>query len=245
MEDLQPLIDDGFCSKEEAEAIASKPEPFVPILSMVVCIAQDLRDTHYLTDMQIHLISTLIVDFRAQCANVLLFVNTQLPYLAVQLFAVIVYAYLLQLLAVSGGVVGLGLETGDYSSVFMGYFTVLLSSYIYFGLLSLYSILANPFGDDACDFPVASYQVGGIPSAARLGPSYSDHSLIECAFTSARISLTESPNAAKLSGRLGARMQPSQHWMSSRRHILRNCCDCIRMRTLSWIAQLVMKKIAM
>jgi hypothetical protein len=31
--------------------------------------------------------------------------------------------------------------------------------YIYFGLLSLYSILANPCGDDACDFPLDAYQV--------------------------------------------------------------------------------------
>ena len=35
---------------------------------------------------------------------------------------------------------------------------MLLSCYIYFGLLSLYTILCNPFGDDACDFPVAAYQ---------------------------------------------------------------------------------------
>ena len=41
-----------------------------------------------------------------------------------QLFAVIVYAYLLQLIAVGGGVIGAGLETSDYASVFMGYFTV-------------------------------------------------------------------------------------------------------------------------
>jgi hypothetical protein len=159
MEHLQPLIEAGFCTVEEAEAVATKPEPFIAVLSWVVCIAQELRDTHVLTDMQTHLLGSLIVEFRAQCANVLVFVNTQLPYLVVQLLAVIAYAYLLQLLAVSGGVIGLGLETGDYASVYMGYFTVLLSSYIYFGLLSLYSILANPFGDDACDFPVASYQV--------------------------------------------------------------------------------------
>ena len=159
LEDLQYLIEAGFCTAEEAQAVAGKPEPFISVLSWVACIAQDLRVNHnLLTDMQTHLIGTLLVEFRAQCANVLVFVNTQLPYLAVQLFAVIVYAYLLQLLAVSGGVIGLGMETRDYASVFMGYFTVLLSSYIYFGLLSLYSMLANPFGDDPCDFPVSSYQ---------------------------------------------------------------------------------------
>ncbi len=171
MEHLQPLIDGGYCTVEEAEAVASKPEPFVPVLSWVASIAQDLCDTHgLLTPMQIHLVGSLLVDFRANAANVLLFVNTQLPYLAVQLFAVIVYAYLLQLLAVSGGVIGSGLETGDYSSVYMGYFTVLLSSYIYFGLLSLYSILANPFGDDACDFPTDAYQARPSPEPPLSSP---------------------------------------------------------------------------
>ncbi len=37
---------------------------------------------------QLHMLATCIVDMRANAAGVLLFVNTQLPYLAVQLFAV-------------------------------------------------------------------------------------------------------------------------------------------------------------
>ena len=36
-----------------------------------------------------------------------------------------------------------------------------MSTCIYFGLLSLYTILCNPFGNDACDFPVTAYQVRG------------------------------------------------------------------------------------
>ena len=101
LEDLKPLIEGGYCTAEEAEAVASKPEPFVPVLSWVASIAQDLCDTHgLLTPQQVQLVGSLLVDLRANAANVLLFVNTQLPYLAVQLFAVIVYAYLLQ---VGGG----------------------------------------------------------------------------------------------------------------------------------------------
>ncbi len=38
-----------------------------------------------------------------------------------------------------------------------------MSTCIYFGLLSLYTILCNPFGNDACDFPVLAYQVESMP----------------------------------------------------------------------------------
>jgi predicted membrane chloride channel (bestrophin family) len=34
-----------------------------------------------------------------------------------------------------------------------------VSCFVYVGLLSLYTSLYNPFGADACDFPVESYQV--------------------------------------------------------------------------------------
>ncbi len=39
-------------------------------------------------DNQLHLLGTCVIDFRTNAAGVLVFVNTQLPYLAVQLFAV-------------------------------------------------------------------------------------------------------------------------------------------------------------
>jgi hypothetical protein len=38
--DLQALVKDGFCTEEEAEAVAGRPEPFVAVLGWVACIAQ-------------------------------------------------------------------------------------------------------------------------------------------------------------------------------------------------------------
>jgi hypothetical protein len=42
----------------------------------------------YIYNNQLHLLGTCIIDLRTNAAGVLVFVNTQLPYLAVQLFAV-------------------------------------------------------------------------------------------------------------------------------------------------------------
>ena len=165
-EDLHHPIEAGVCTKEEAAAVAGRPEPFASVLGWVVCIAQGLRARHrLLTDAQAHLLGTLLVDLRAHCAAALLLADTQPPYPSVQLLAFIAHAYLLQLLAVGGGVVGLGLETGDYASVAMGYSAVVFSACAYVGLLSLHAVLARPFGGGPWDLPVESYQAPPLPPA--------------------------------------------------------------------------------
>ncbi len=61
-------------------------------------------------------------------------------------------------LALYSSLPGVCRQSKDYASTAIAYFTVCLASYIYFGLLYLYSGLSNPFGDDPCDFPITAYQ---------------------------------------------------------------------------------------
>lgn len=40
LESLQGLVTEGFCTEEEVAAVAGKPEPFVAVMSWVLCIVQ-------------------------------------------------------------------------------------------------------------------------------------------------------------------------------------------------------------
>ena len=159
LEGIQPLVDKGLCDPEEAALLAGAPEPYVTVVGWVAAILDDLC-SHYraLTPTQSQNLVDLLVDMRNNAGDALLFVGTQLPYAIVQTVAVIVYCFLAQMIAVCSGVVGKGLLDGDASQVSIGYITVVLCSFIFTSLLSLYATLSNPFGDDACDFPSLAYK---------------------------------------------------------------------------------------
>ena len=55
-----------------------------------------------------------------------------------------VYAFLIQLLIVTAGIIGYGFEKNDSSFVVTGYITSILMSFVLLGILQMYDMLSNP-----------------------------------------------------------------------------------------------------
>ncbi|CAE7813337.1 unnamed protein product [Symbiodinium microadriaticum] len=98
---------------------------------------------------------------QAAACDVSMYVDVQLPYPFVQMTVVLVYAFLAQLMIVTAGLIGYGLETNDSSYVVTGYITSLLLSFVLLGILQMYDMLSNPLGEDPADFPVSTYMHEG------------------------------------------------------------------------------------
>jgi hypothetical protein len=69
--------------------------------------------------------------------------------------AVVVYVFVFQAVFVSAGIIGNGIHTKSSSLVFSGYFTLILMTFVFVGLMNIYRLLNDPLGEDAADYPKA------------------------------------------------------------------------------------------
>lgn len=85
-------------------------------------------------------------------------VNVQVAYPFVQMVAIIVFAFLIQLIVVCAAFIAGGLvDQSKKGDLVIGYLTVSLYSIVLLGLLRLFEVLSNPLGDDIADFPIETY----------------------------------------------------------------------------------------
>jgi hypothetical protein len=85
-------------------------------------------------------------------------VNVQVAYPFVQMVAMVVFAFLIQLIVVCAAFIAGGLvDQSNKGDLVIGYLTVSLYSIVLLGLLRLFEVLSNPLGDDFADFPIQTY----------------------------------------------------------------------------------------
>mmetsp|Transcript_704 Transcript_704/g.1157 ORF Transcript_704/g.1157 Transcript_704/m.1157 type:complete len:439 (-) Transcript_704:140-1456(-) len=162
--DLSDLVERKIISANEC-AYLSKIKGLNPniIYGWIQILIQRLAFSGLLGDMLGEgavTMKTLIDDvenIRSNSSMVLVYIRTQLPYAFVQVVAVVVYAFIIQAIFVSAGVIGLGLKLGQTREVFWGYMTLVLMCFVFIGLLTIYRLLSNPLGSNAADFPKNSY----------------------------------------------------------------------------------------
>lgn len=90
---------------------------------------------------------------RQLCSDILMILETPMPYIFVHLMTVICKVNLLFTSIACGTVVGQAVKQGQYVQIIIGYIIVILGNMLIEGLLRLHVVLSDPFGDDACDFP--------------------------------------------------------------------------------------------
>jgi len=98
----------------------------------------------------------LLCSFPAQrnnCSDILMLMDTPMPYIFIHLMTVICKVNLLFTAIACGTVVGQAVKTDQYLQILIGYIIVILGNMLIEGLLRLHVVLSDPFGDDACDFP--------------------------------------------------------------------------------------------
>ena len=118
VEDMEHLIAAGICTKEEASAVAGLPECYSIVLSWVASVANDLQVRHgAISELHLYMINEMLQQIRNCGGNALLYVNTQLPFGAVQIITMMIYVFEVQLIAVCSGVVGIGLLRIQYDQV--------------------------------------------------------------------------------------------------------------------------------
>lgn len=90
---------------------------------------------------------------RAHVDDLLMIMNTPLPYVFLHLMTVICKVNLLFMSVACGTVVGQAVNQSQYLMIAIGYIIVILGNMLIEGLLRLHVVLSDPFGDDPCDFP--------------------------------------------------------------------------------------------
>ena len=158
--DLSDLKDRGIATQQEIDFLYTL-KPFNPnfVYGWISILLQRFARNGLLGDMlgegAVNL-EVLMLDLeliRANNSMVVVYIHTQLPYSFVQVVAVVVYVFVFQAVMVTAGIIGLGIRTKDSSLVFSGYFTLLLMTFVFVGLMNLYRLLADPLGEDAADYP--------------------------------------------------------------------------------------------
>jgi hypothetical protein len=90
---------------------------------------------------------------RAHVDDLLMIMNTPLPYDFLHLMTWICKVNLLFMSVSCGTVVGQAVKQKQYLMIAIGYIIVVLGNMLIEGLLRLHVVLSDPFGDDPCDFP--------------------------------------------------------------------------------------------
>jgi hypothetical protein len=101
-------------------------------------------------------IDSLLTSFlrqRTTCENLLMVLQTPIPYVFLHLMTIICKVNLLFTSLACGTVVGQARFLEQWITIIIGYLTVILGNMLIEGLLRLHVVLSDPFGDDPCDFP--------------------------------------------------------------------------------------------
>lgn len=119
----------------------------------------------------------LIMTFTSQrrlCTDILMFLNTPIPYIFTHLMTVICKVNLVFTGIACGTMIGTAIEAQQWLAVFIGYSIVVLGNMLVEGLLRLHVVLSDPFGDDACDFPWENYMEDVKQKIDTLGNQFDD-----------------------------------------------------------------------
>ena len=158
--DLSDLEARGIATSQEIEFLYTL-KPFNPnfVYGWISILLQRLAHNGLLGDMggegavNLEVLMTDLETVRANNSMVIVYIHTQLPYAFVQVVAVVVYVFVFQAVFVSAGIIAMGVRTRSHSLVFSGYFTLLLMTFVFVGLMNIYRLLNDPLGEDAADYP--------------------------------------------------------------------------------------------
>jgi len=153
------LVSKGHITQEEhSYFISLNVNPMYP-LCLVNNLVQEAAHAGLLGPAYSDSVSLLLNDIsnvRGGLSAVSLNIGTQLPYPFIQLVTAVCYAFLIQLVYVSSAYISTGLADSagkGQANLATGYLTIILYSFVLFGLLHLFDVLSDPLGEDAADFP--------------------------------------------------------------------------------------------
>lgn len=164
---LADLCDDKTLTREELSYLQSiSGSPVNGTCALITTLIQEAGASGLLGrnggmgDTNLNFLLIMTENIRSNCTNVLTYIDVQLPYPFVQIVACIVYASLIQLLYLCSCYVAAGISakrTDGVGNITTGYITIILYSFVLFGLMRLFDLLENPLGEDAADFPISTY----------------------------------------------------------------------------------------
>jgi len=145
----------GFLTEREWDCLENRDDNFMLPQQWAMDALCQAKDKGLISEYG-GTFDSLIMTFPAQrklCTDILMFLNTPIPYIFTHLMTVICKVNLLFTGIACGTMVGQAIEQEQWLAVFIGYMIVILGNMLVEGLLRLHVVLSDPFGDDACDFP--------------------------------------------------------------------------------------------
>jgi hypothetical protein len=153
--DLQKIRAHGLVTKEEEEQLRNMPSPG-RVYGWALCVVEQMEDHEML--LQHHSLLSELNALKSAAHDVQRVNEVQLPFPLVQLVCMTVELFLLYICIVSAGLISAGLRDDNFGMVLMAVLIQTFFCIVVTSILSLYSMLSDPFtGDDACDFPSDYY----------------------------------------------------------------------------------------
>lgn len=148
-------VDKGWLTEGEWDMLEGKDNAFVLPYQWAFDTLCQAREKDLCTEFG-GTFDNLLNSFPKQrqlCSDILMILETPMPYIFVHLMTVICKVNLLFTSIACGTVVGQAVKQQQYVQIVIGYIIVILGNMLIEGLLRLHVVLSDPFGDDACDFP--------------------------------------------------------------------------------------------
>lgn len=163
--DVSDLVNHGILSSDDYSYFSSLSGNPVDPLCFISSLLQHAANIGLLGHDSIAAmnLASLLQDLsnvRSNLSTIGLYVGTQLPFPFVQMIMSICYAFLIQLIYVCSAYISAGMADpsgAGQANLATGYLTINLYGFVLIGLMNLFSILSDPMGDDAADFPGDSY----------------------------------------------------------------------------------------
>ena len=143
-------------AQEEAYFKSFGPQSSIRCLGYLTSLVLCASTAGVLGDAPNPIISSFLSDLtfiRTNCDDISMYLNSQMPFALVEIVGIVVFSFMIQLIYSSSSFISVGLANNSEDSIYTGYFTVALYTYVMLGILTLFLVLENPMGYDTGDFP--------------------------------------------------------------------------------------------
>jgi hypothetical protein len=157
---LEELTAKGLLFDKEVRILQDKSDKYNIVYVWLGSLLNNAADRGLIRypNSTVPYLHTSLASQRFLTSEVFMHLETQIPYTYAHLLTLIVKIHLLMTTASAGTLVGHGLHEHQGINIFWGYIIIFISNLVLEGLLRIHVVLYDPFGDDACDFPLPQYE---------------------------------------------------------------------------------------
>ncbi|CAE7760592.1 BEST2 [Symbiodinium pilosum] len=156
-EELEGLVQRHLLTRDEAARLAGQPSKCGAVWAWVAWIYRELQKQGHLSDIDLRLFLEKVLQARGGTGSLLTHIDTQLPFLYVQLLSSLVHFLTMVMAADCGVMTGAWLISPSMGSPVLKFVQMLMVTYFYNGCLEIGRSFANPCGHDFSDFPRHAY----------------------------------------------------------------------------------------